>query len=158
MPGDCNSADHFFSPVNGRLLHTYGCKRKGYTCGSLFVDHASGKIFHFLQFSTDTSKTIKNTLCLESMAKEVGIEIKQYLLDNGIFASQEFKEYCDRSKRKYSFSGVGAKHQNGVAERNIKTIAQWAQANMLHLATHWPQYASSSLWPQAIDYAVWVFN
>ena len=158
MPGDCISADHFFSPINERLLHTYGRERKGCTCGSLFVDHASGKIFHFPQFSTNASKTIKNTLCLESMAKEDGIEIKQYHSDNGIFASQEFKEHCDRSKRKYSFSGVGAKHQNGVAERNIKTIAQWARADMLHLATHWPQYASSSLWPQAINYAVWVFN
>ncbi len=123
MPRDCISTDHFFSPVNGRLLHTYGCKRKGYTCGSLFVDHDSDKIFHFPQFSTNASKTIKNTVCLESMAKEVGIEIKQYHSDNGIFASQEFKEHWDRSKRKYSFGGVGAKHQNGVAERNIKTIA-----------------------------------
>ena len=29
---------------------------------------------------------------------------------------------------------------------------------MLHLATHWPQYASLSFWPQAIEYLVWVFN
>ena len=29
---------------------------------------------------------------------------------------------------------------------------------MLHLATHWPQHASSTFWPQAIEYAIWVFN
>jgi hypothetical protein len=29
---------------------------------------------------------------------------------------------------------------------------------MLHLATHWPQFANAKYWPQAIDYAVWVFN
>jgi hypothetical protein len=29
---------------------------------------------------------------------------------------------------------------------------------MLHLATHWPQFASPKYWPQAINYAVWVFN
>ena len=58
----------------------------------------------------------------------------------------------------FLFCGVGAKHQNGVAEQNIKTVAQWARANMLHLAAHWPQYASSTFWPQAIDYAVWIFN
>jgi hypothetical protein len=29
---------------------------------------------------------------------------------------------------------------------------------MLDLATHWPQHATSTYWPQAIDYAVWVFN
>ncbi len=53
---------------------------------------------------------------------------------------------------------MGAKHQNGVAEQNIKTAAQWACANMLHLANHWPQYASVKYWPQAINYAIWVFN
>jgi hypothetical protein len=29
---------------------------------------------------------------------------------------------------------------------------------MLHLVTHWPHHASASFWPQAINYAVWVFN
>ena len=29
---------------------------------------------------------------------------------------------------------------------------------MLHVATHWPQYADSKFWPQATDYTVWVFN
>jgi hypothetical protein len=29
---------------------------------------------------------------------------------------------------------------------------------MLHLATHWPAEAHKRYWPQAIDYAVWVFN
>ncbi len=29
---------------------------------------------------------------------------------------------------------------------------------MLHLATHWPQQANASFWPQAVDYAIWVFN
>jgi hypothetical protein len=47
---------------------------------------------------------------------------------------------------------------NGVAERNIKTVAQWAHANMLHLANSWPQYVDPTYWPQAINYATWVFN
>jgi hypothetical protein len=59
---------------------------------------------------------------------------------------------------KYSFISVGAKHQNGIAECNIKTVAQWARTNMLHLATSWPQCADSKYWPQAIDYATWFFN
>jgi hypothetical protein len=32
-PGDCVSADHYFSPVQGRLLHTFGNERVGFTCG-----------------------------------------------------------------------------------------------------------------------------
>jgi hypothetical protein len=48
--------------------------------------------------------------------------------------------------------------KNGVAKRNIKTVAQWARANMLHLALHWPAQANISFWPQAIEYSMWVFN
>jgi hypothetical protein len=91
-----------------------------------------------------------------------GIEaskIKSYHADNGILTQKNSESIVINNSSIISFfSGVDAKHQNWVAERNIKTIAQWARTNMLHLATHWPQYASLSFWPQAIDYLVWVFN
>jgi hypothetical protein len=122
------------------------------------VDHASGKIFNFPQYSNTALETIKNSLQMEAMAQEEGFCIKAYHSNIGIFASPEFKNHCTQHNQKYSFGGVGAKHQNGVAERNINTVAQWAHANMLLLATHWPQHANSTYWPQAIDYAVWVFN
>jgi hypothetical protein len=59
-PGNCVSSDHYFSPVPGRLPHTFGKERVGYTCSSLFVDHASGKIFNFPQYSNNASKTIQS--------------------------------------------------------------------------------------------------
>ena len=158
QPGDCISADHYFSPITGRLPHTYGRERNGYTCGSLFVDHASGKIFNFSQYSNTAAETIRSAIRLEAMARDEGFRIKSYHSDNGIFASPDFKHHCSLQNQKYNFGAVGAKHQNGIAERNIKTVAQWARANMLHLATLWPQYANAKYWPQAIDYAVWVFN
>ena len=95
---------------------------------------------------------------LEALARDAGFRIVKYHSDNGFFSSTDFKAHCDRHNTKYSFSGVGAKHMNGVAERNIKTVAQWARANMLHLAHSWPQYANPTFWPQAINYATWVFN
>jgi hypothetical protein len=158
QPGDCLSANHYFSPISGRLPHTFGRKRNGYTCGSLFVDNASGKIFNYPQYSNTALETIKSSIWLEAMAQEESFRIKAYHSDNGIFASPEFKNHCAQHNQKYSFGGLGAKHQNGVAERNMKTVAKWARANMLHLATRSPQHANSTYWPQAIDYAVWVFN
>ncbi len=157
-PGDCISVDHYFSPIIGQIPHTFGKERSGYTCGSLFVDYASGKIFNFPQYSTNAFETIKNTLRLKALAMEEGFKVKEYHSNNGIFSSTEFKEHCTRQHQKYLFSGVGAKHQNGIAKRNIKMVVQWAPANMLHVATHWPQHANSKYWPQAIDYAAWVFN
>ena len=157
-PGDCLSADHYLSPISGRLYTSFGRERQGYTCGTLFVDHASGKIFNFPQFSTNAMDTIDSKRKLERCANEEGILVKAYHSDNGVFASDAFKNECQQHGQKLTFSGVGAHHQNGVAERNIKTISQWARANMLHAAYHWHEHANVKLWPQAVDYAAWVFN
>ena len=157
-PGDCISADHYISGTQGRLPNTFGRERQGYTCGTLFVDHASGKIFNYCQFSTSAAETVASKHKLEALAAEEGFTIKSYHSDNGIFASSDFKSDCDQLQQSYSFSGVGAHHQNGIAERNIKTVVQWARASMLHAALRWPAQASVVLWPMAIAYAVWVFN
>jgi hypothetical protein len=93
-PGDCVSADHYFSPVPGRLPHTFGRERMGYMCGSLFVDHASGKIFNFAQYSNNANETIQSAQRLESMARDEGFRIKSYHLDNGIFSTKDFKDHC----------------------------------------------------------------
>ncbi len=92
------------------------------------------------------------------LAMEKGFKVKEYHSNNGFFSSAEFKEHCTQQHQKYLFSGIGAKHQNGISKRNIKTVAQWVHTNMLHVATHWPQHANSKYWPQAVNYAAWVFN
>lgn len=159
QPGeDCISADHYITPSEGRLYTSLGREQHGFTCGSLFVDHASGRIFNYCQFSTNANATIASKHHLEILAREHGITIKQYHSDNGVFASAAFKDACAKSHQKLTFSGIGAHHQNGVAERNIKTVTQWARANLLHASTHWPSTVLIKYWPQAIDYAVWVFN
>ncbi len=112
--------------------------------------------------SSQQSTTAVATLCskhlLERLAHDEGHHIKHYHTDNGVFASAAFRDDCDANKQKLTFSGVGAHHQNGVAERNIKTISQWVRANLLHAAFHWHEHANIKLWPQAVDYATWVFN
>jgi hypothetical protein len=101
---------------------------------------------------------LRSVACLESQTYDKGFKIKKYHSDNSIFSSAEFKAHCELQNKKYRFRGVGAHHQNGVAERNLKTVVQWAWGNMLHLAMHWSQQAHSQFWPQAINYSVWVFN
>jgi hypothetical protein len=56
QPCNCISADHYISSVPGHLPHTFGQEKHRYTCGSLFVDHASGKYFNFCQYSTTANK------------------------------------------------------------------------------------------------------
>ena len=95
---------------------------------------------------------------LEQLGKEEGFEIKSYHSDNGVFVASEFEVDCERLVQIIDLSGIGAQHQNGTTERNTKTVASWAHANMLHVAYHWPHHASIKLWLMAINYAVWVFN
>ena len=60
MPGCCVSVDHYMSSVMGQLPHTFGRERNGCSCGTLFVDHASGKLFNFCQYSTAAAETLSN--------------------------------------------------------------------------------------------------
>ena len=75
QPGDCISVDHYQSSAPGRLPTTFGRKRQGYTCGSLFVDHASGKLFNFCQLSTNADKTIASKHKLEAEAGASGVAV-----------------------------------------------------------------------------------
>ena len=68
LRGDCISADHYISAVPGRLEHTFGRERQGYTCGTLFVDHATYKIFNFCQYSTTAFETVTSKNKLEQLA------------------------------------------------------------------------------------------
>jgi hypothetical protein len=78
--------------------------------------------------------------------------------DNGVFYSQLFRSHCDDLRQKLTFSGVGAHHQNGVAENAIRTISNMARANLIHSSIRWPERSLIDLWPFAMSYAIWVHN
>jgi hypothetical protein len=62
------------------------------------------------------------------------------------------------TKQQLTFSGVGAHHQNGVAELAISTVTQWARSMLLHQALHWPDESRLDLWPFALEHAVYLWN
>jgi hypothetical protein len=160
QPGDCISCDHYLSPVPGRVIADsgYSSSRHGYTCGTIYVDHASGFVFVGHQRTTSAEETIRSKVIVEQAAKDAGFKIKKYHSDNGIFSSKEFKQHCKSQDQEQSFSGVGAKFQNAVAENGIKTVSNMARANMIHAQLHWPGRAFIDFWPLAMVYATWVYN
>eukprot|EP00956_Cyclotella_meneghiniana_P000227 scaffold288_cov44-Cyclotella_meneghiniana.AAC.7 len=95
---------------------------------------------------------------VERAACDLGFRVKAYYSDNGIFASTEFQEHCNSLGQKLSYSGVGAHHQNGVAERSIGTVCRLARSNPIHLLLHWPDQCWIYLWPFAMNDAVWIYN
>ena len=71
--------------------------------------------------------------------------------------------YCSRKNDLGLFQDlhlirICAHHQNGVAERAIKTVMDWDRVLMLHAALRWPEVADASLWPMALDHAVFSWN
>jgi transposase InsO family protein len=88
------------------------------------------------------------------------VEVARYHSDNGVFTAAEFQEDCKLKYQQQTFSGVGAKHQNGRAERSIQTIMSIARTFMIHVSLHWDEQGSDAvaLWPFAVCHAVWLYN
>ncbi len=128
-PGECVSADQCMSSYPGRLPHTHG-KEKGslqYTGGTVFCDHYSSYVFLANQVSLGTGETLQSKHAFQQHAYNLGVsEIKSFRSDNNPFTSEEWMEDLELNQQTISYSGVGAHHQNGVAERTLQTIIQWA--------------------------------
>ena len=159
-PGDCVSVDQYISGLPGRLPHTYGKEKKKdrYKGGTIFVDHASGFIFHRNQVTLTDDSNIKSKKLFDQVAADYGVTLKKFLADNVPFGNDAFTRALDAVGQTIQFSGVGAHHQNGVAERAIATVTRWARAMLLHSVIMWPDQADLSLWPFAFDHAVYLWN
>ena len=85
--------------------------------------------------------------------------IKGYHNDNGIFNYSDFMEDLLKKQQNIRFSGAGASHQNGAAERAIKAVVTMARTMLIHAALRCPEDTlSTDIWPMAINYDVWVCN
>jgi len=159
-PGDCFSVDQYESSVRGRLPHTQGRERQSsrYCGGTLFYDHASRKIFVRHQVTLSGSETVDSKRDVEREALSSGVMVKKYQADNGVFNSRDFEDALEDSDQTIQFSGVGAKNQNGAAERAIGITQNMARAMLLHVRIHWPSEFDPALWPFALDYAAWIYN
>eukprot|EP00804_Cyclotella_cryptica_P016958 CCRYP_001893-RA/>CCRYP_001893-RA protein AED:0.31 eAED:0.30 QI:0/0/0/1/0/0.33/3/0/518 len=157
LPGQCVSCDHYTSLVAGSVVSQsgYSSSRDGYW-DHLYVDHASGQIFHRAWHSLHALDTLCGKQPFEQSASDYDLSIKHYHTDNSVFCSDKFHSNCTTQGQKLTFSGVGAHHQNSVAEQAIGSICAMARANMLHAQLCWPSCSPIDLWPLAMSYAIWV--
>jgi len=159
-PGNCISVDQYESSIKGRIPNSRGKEAFGnkYSGGTIFYDHASGLIRCIHQVSLRAMDTITAKNIFEREARLCGVRVTSYHGDNGIFKSKEFTQALQSLDQTINLSGIGAHHQNGVAERAIRTVTERACTMMYHAHLHWPQTFSVDLWPYALDYAVWIHN
>ena len=55
-----------------------------------------------------------------------------------------------------SYCGVNAHHKNGVADRAVRTVLEYARDQLLHASMHWKDGVSSEPYPMSVDYAVYL--
>ena len=160
QPEQTVSMDQYILKTLGRLPNTYGKERveSKYVGGTIFIDHASGYVFIRYQNTLNASETLKSKIALEQTAKIFGAKIESYLTDHVPFSSEKFVENIEMNEQRLRFSGVGAHHQNGVAERSIRAIVQLARAVLLHSTLMWPDQANLKLWPYVMHQAVYIYN
>ena len=70
-----------------------------------------------------------------------------------MFTSKEIMKVALHQNQKVRFSGVGAAHQNGVAEWAIRNIVTMARTMLLHAAMHAPDLVTKELWPMTMGHA-----
>ena len=158
-PGDCVSCDQLQSNTPGRIPVWKGEPSKlSYGAASLFIDHASNKVHVSLHHSTGAAEAVDAKHRFEKMAAENNVSILKYHGDNGVYATHLFKSSCKAQQQTHDYCGVGAHHQNGVAERMIRTIVQRARSMLHHATILWPDIITESLWPFALKLAVDVHN
>jgi hypothetical protein len=159
-PGEAISIDHYESSVRGRLPNTQGREgeHRQYCGGTIFVDHASRFVAVHHQVSLDAAETLLSKRAFELDARRCGVEISTYHADNNVFDSKQFTAELQARGQYADFSGVGAHHQNGIAERAIRSVVTSARAMMIHASHHWPEQFNYELWPFALSYAAWLHN
>jgi GAG-pre-integrase domain/Zinc knuckle len=159
-PGQRVSMDHFSVTEKGRLFDSKGKTNSDllYTGGCLFCDHATGYIFINFHVHQNVQETLEAKYRFEKHLFDYGLFVQSYHTDNGIFSAKLFINEIENHLQKIRFSGPGAHHQNGIAERSIGTIFSIARTMMIHAAIRWKDVIEPLLWPMSIEYAVWIYN
>jgi hypothetical protein len=81
-----------------------------------------------------------------------------YHANNGIFKANKWVDACKNKGQGLTFAGVNAHHQNGIAERKIRSLQELARTMLVHANKRWPVAVTANLWPYAIRMANNVLN
>lgn len=152
--GQCTSVDQLESPLPGFIGQMKGkLTKQRYKVATIFIDHFSSYSFVYLQSTTNAEETLKAKKAFEKHAETFGVNIIRYHADNGRFAEKVWKEDILQKGQQLTFSGVGAHHQNGRAEKRIRDMQDLARTALIHAHRRWPHAVDVRLWPYALRHA-----
>jgi hypothetical protein len=153
-PGQCVSVDTLESPTAGLIAQAKGTLTHGrYTKATVFVDQWSGLDYVHVHRGNTGAEVLEAKVAFERFAAHHGVKILHYHADNGRFAEPTFQQAVKDAGQHITYCGVNAHHQNGRAERRIRTLTESARTQLLHAQHRWPRVINAHLWPYAIKLA-----
>ena len=87
----------------------------------------------------------------EKYTRDREVQIQHYHADNEIFKSKACVLDCQLSRKRITYAGVGAHHQNGVAKQRIRVLQDLTCTQLIHANQRWLAAINAHLWP----YALW---
>ena len=159
-PGQKVSMDHFIVSTPGRLFSSRGSEGfdRMYKGGVIFKDHASGHVVVEPVVNFTAGEAIRAKKSYEREMASMGVTVIHYHTDNGVFTSSEFQDELAGLEQGLSLSGVGAHHQNSMAEREIGIVFSLARTMMLHAKLRWPKAVTAKLWPMVLKHTQHLVN
>jgi hypothetical protein len=119
-PGSLTFCDQMYSSTPGLVAQSTGkLMHRRFRAATIFVDSYSDYTYVHLQEDLSSDSTLDAKLAYERKAHTFGVTISGYHADNGRFAERAWRDSCEALNQNISYCGVGAHHQNGVAERHI---------------------------------------
>jgi Reverse transcriptase (RNA-dependent DNA polymerase) len=153
--GEIVSVDMLKSPVPGLIAQMSGwITGKRYWYATVYVDHYSRFGYVHSQKTQSADETLEGKLIFERKAALYGVTVQHYHADNGIFVSKAWKDDCLQKRQGFTYSGVNAHFQSGIAERRIREVQNAARVMLIHAQSRWPEAISTNLWPYAIRTAM----
>jgi hypothetical protein len=110
-----------------------------------FVNHYSDLSYVHLLKSQSGEEVLEAKEVFEAYASTFGIDIRHYHADNGIFNEKAWRQLCSKSHQGLSFAGVNGHHQNGQAERRVRSLQNTPRTVLIHANHRWPQAITANL-------------
>jgi len=105
-PGDCVSVDTLESSTPGLIAQLRGIPTKArYHYATIFIDHYSNYCYVHLHRRNNGDEIVLAKKSFEQHAKQMGVSIKHYNADNGIFADTKFQLALQVRGQTISFVG-----------------------------------------------------
>ena len=101
-----------------------------------------------------SEETLESKLAYKRVLASYNITVKSYHADNLRFNDSNFTGSCIKGGQQISFCGVGAHHQNGIAEARVKEVSYATRTLLLHAKRKWLGVITTVLWSYALQAAV----